>query len=121
MKTILITDDQEEIRELVALTLSIGNFHLLKARSGLEAIEVARSRQPDLILMDVTMPGGIDGFEATRLIKNDPQTCRCPVLILSGRCEESDLEESLAVGAVGYIAKPFSPLALIRKVREITG
>jgi CheY-like chemotaxis protein len=121
MKTILIVDDREEVRELVEVTLRTDQYRTLKADSGEKAIERARAEKPDLILMDVMMPGGMDGLEATRVIKNDPETRDCPVIMLTAKGQDYDRAEGLRAGATDYFVKPFSPIELLRKVEEILG
>ncbi len=119
MKKILVVDDQQEIRDLLQATLRRGEYQVLAADSGERAIQVARSEKPDVILMDIMMPGWLDGLEATRVIKNDPETSRCCVVMLTGRGREIDLEKGFRAGADDYFVKPFSPLKLLRKVEEI--
>ena len=119
MKTILIVDDQFEVRELVEVTLMVEDYRILKAQSGEEAVEIARKECPDLIIMDVMMPGGMDGLEATRIIKSDPATKDCKVIMLTAKGQKSDIERGFEVGATEYFIKPFSPLDLIKKVEEV--
>jgi two-component system, OmpR family, phosphate regulon response regulator PhoB len=119
MKKILIVDDELEIRELLAATLRRGDYEVLAAEDGERAIRLARSEKPDVILMDIMMPGWLDGLEATRLIKNDPATSRCCVVMLTGKGREIDLEKGFIAGADDYVVKPFSPLKLLTKVDEL--
>ena len=119
MKKILITDDQVEVRELVEVTLRIDDYKIFQASTGEEAIRIATAERPDLILMDIMMPGGIDGLEATRIIKSNPETKNCHVIILSAKGQQIDREKGKSVGADDYFVKPFSPLDLIRKVEEV--
>ncbi|RLB24222.1 MAG: two-component system response regulator [Deltaproteobacteria bacterium] len=121
MKKILIVDDQPEVRELVEVTLKTGDYQILKAKSGEDAVEIAKAEKLDLIIMDIMMPGGIDGLEATRILKNEPETRDIPVIMLTAKGQESDREKGLEVGADDYFTKPFSPLELIKKVEEILG
>jgi CheY-like chemotaxis protein len=121
MKKILIVDDQEEIRRLVDITLRVENYQILQAESGEEAIEIVKAEKPDLIIMDIMMPGGIDGLEATRILKNDPETKECLIIMLTAKGQSYEREEGLAAGADDYFAKPFSPLVLIKKVEELIG
>lgn len=121
MKKILITDDQLEVRELVEVTLRVDDYTILQASSGEEAVRIAEMEKPDLIFMDVMMPGGIDGFEATRRIKSNPEIKNCHIVILSAKGQQIDRERGRAVGADDYFVKPFSPLELITKVEEIMG
>ncbi len=121
MKRILIAEDQYEVRELVQATLRIGNYQILQAENGMQAVEMARLHRPDLILMDVMMPGEIDGLEATRRIRDDPATAGCRIIMLTAKGQTLDREEGLRAGADDYFPKPFSPLALIRKIEEFLG
>ncbi len=121
MKKILITDDQTEVRALVEVTLRSGNYEVLHASSGKEALAITASEKPDLIIMDVMMPGEIDGLEATRQIKADPEMQQCVILLLTGRAQDKDREAGLSAGADDYFYKPFSPLELIRKIEDMIG
>ena len=121
MKKILIVDDQLEVRELVNVTLRSNDFQVFHAENGESAIQVAREEKPDLIIMDIMMPGGMDGLEATRIIKNDPESKDIPVIMLTAKGQDTDLKKGFEVGANGYFVKPFSPLELITKVEEILG
>lgn len=118
MKKILIVDDHPEVRRLVAVTLRVDDYLILEASNGLMAVEVALAEIPDLIIMDVMMPGVIDGFEAVRRIRRDERTCGCKVVMLTAKGQAADREEGLLAGADDYFHKPFSPLDLIRKVEE---
>ena len=121
MKKILIVDDQLEIRELVDVTLRGEDTQIIMAETGEQAIEIAKNEKPDLILMDIAMPGDIDGLKATRIIKNDPETKDCKIVILSAKGQKIDIEKGSEVGADEYFIKPFNPLDLITKVEEILG
>lgn len=119
MKKILIVDDQFEIRRLIEVTLRVDDYEILQAENGEQAVEMARSKKPDLILMDIMMPGPIDGIEATRIIKNDPETKECAIVMLTAKGQQVDREKGEEVGADGYFVKPFDPLELIKKVEEV--
>ncbi len=119
MKTILVVDDLQEVRQLLTTTLTKAKYQILTAGDGLLAVEMARKQQPDLIIMDVVMPGKIDGLEAARILKGDPQTRACPIIILTGKDLTEDFRTGLDPGADSYFAKPFSPLKLIQKVEEL--
>lgn len=118
MKKILIVDDSNGVRQIVRATLDNIDYKVQEASNGKDAIEMAIRLKPDLIIMDVSMPGEIDGIEAAIHLKNNPETNRCKVIILSG----SDLysqEELSKAGICHYFVKPFSPLDLITKVEQI--
>ncbi|MBW2605872.1 MAG: response regulator [Deltaproteobacteria bacterium] len=121
MKKILIVDDQREVRRLVEMTLRVEDYQVLQAESGEKAIEIAKAEKPELIIMDIMMPGGMDGLEATRILKNDPETKDCTIVMLTAKGQQADREVGLEVGADDYFSKPFSPLELIKKVEEILG
>ncbi len=121
MKKILIVDDRAEVRELVEVTLRSSEYMSLQAESGEKAIEIAKAERPHLIIMDIMMPGGIDGLETTRILKGDPETSESIIIILTAKGQEIDREEGFKAGADDYFVKPFSPLDLIRKVDEVLG
>jgi len=119
MKKILIVDDQKEVRELVELTLKTGDYQIFQAKNGQDAINVGEDEIPDLIIMDIMMPGEIDGLEATRALKSNLQTKDIKIIMLTARGQTADLKKGAEAGADGYFIKPFSPLDLIKKVEEI--
>jgi CheY-like chemotaxis protein len=118
-KKILIVDDEKDIRDLVEVTLLRSDHLVIKADSGDKAVEIARIQKPDLILMDIMMPGKIDGLEATRVLKNDPETRQCTIVLLTAKGQLADRQEGIKAGADDYFVKPFSPLELLRKVDQI--
>ncbi len=122
MKKILIVDDQAEVRELVEVTLSIGDYLILQAASGDEALTVARAEHPDLVLLDVMMPNSsMDGFEVCRQIKSDPELRNAVVVMVTARGQDQDFETGRKVGADDYFTKPFSPLQLMNVVEKVLG
>jgi len=121
MKKILIVDDQLEVRELVEVTLRVEDYQIFQAKSGEEAIEIAKAEKPELIIMDIMMPGGMDGLETTRILKNDSETKECTLIMLTAKGQQADREAGLEAGADDYFSKPFSPLELIKKVEEVIG
>lgn len=122
MKKILIVDDQPEVRELVEVTLSIGDYQILQASTADEALALTRTERPDLILLDVMMPNSsMDGFEVCRRIKSDPALRDTVVIMITARGQERDLQMGRAVGVDDYFTKPFSPLELMSKVEEVLG
>ncbi|MBI3928641.1 MAG: response regulator [Armatimonadetes bacterium] len=102
---ILIVDDNEFNLELFTDVLEGAGYHLSQARDAETAIEMARREQPDLILMDLSLPG-IDGFEATRRLKQDPSTACIPILAVTAHAMRGDDERALLAGCQGYISKP---------------
>ena len=119
MKKVLIVDDRLEVRELVEVTLRVKDYQILEASNAEEAIEMVKAEKPDLTLMDIMMPGRMDGLEATRILKSDPETKDCPIVMLTAKGQKIDIEKGLEAGAVDYFVKPFSPLELIKKVEEV--
>jgi len=118
MKKILIADDHSEVVELVRVTLERGDYEIVDASNGKEALKKVRLEKPDLVLLDVVMPK-MDGFEVCRKLKKDPQTKEIPIIILTAKAQEVDKEKGREVGASDYITKPFSPSALLTKIEEI--
>ena len=122
MKKILIVDDQVEVRELVQVTLEIGDYQILTAENGQQAIEIAQVEHPDIILMDIMMPGSnVDGLEACRRLKANSDTSDITIVMLSAKGQESDITAGEIAGADDYFTKPFSPIALIEKVEQVIG
>lgn len=122
MKKILIVDDQPQIRELVAITLQVNNYHILFAENGQQAIEITQTEHPDVILLDLMLHGSdLDGLEVCRHLKRSPATRDIPIIILSGSGQKSDLEAGMAAGANDYFTKPFSPVALMKKIETVVG
>jgi len=119
MKKIMIVDDQPEVRELVTITLSSEEYQIFETDTGEKAIKIAKHEKPDLILMDIMMPGSIDGLEATRIIKSYPDTKDTYIIMLTAKGQKKDFEIGIQAGADDYFVKPFSPLRLIEKVEEV--
>jgi CheY-like chemotaxis protein len=120
LKKLLMADDESGVRSLVRMTLESDAYEILEASDGNQALELAREHQPDLVLLDVAMPG-MSGFEVCRLIKEDPETKQIKVIMLTARAQQMDVEEGQKSGADDYFTKPFSPVALMKKVEEIFG
>jgi CheY-like chemotaxis protein len=119
MPKILVVEDEADIRELVAFSLvNFGDFEVVKARNGVEAVTVAKEEKPDLILMDVRMPK-MTGYEACAQLKEFPETRDIPVVFLSAKGQEAEIQQGIDVGAVEFILKPFAPDELTVKVRNI--
>ena len=119
MKKILIVDDQDAVRELVSVTLEIGSHQILEATNGDEALKIAQSERPDLILLDIQMPGGkLDGLDVCRILKNDAATRGIRIVMLTAKGQEWDKQAGHDAGADGYFVKPFSPLDLIDTVEQ---
>ena len=115
---ILVVDDEEDIRELVRLNLAKEGYEVLDCDSGEEALSLSHGKQPDLIVLDLMLPG-IDGIEVCRRLKADPKTAAIPVVILTAKGEEADVVAGLEVGAEDYVVKPFSGKVLAARVRRL--
>lgn len=113
---ILVVDDQPLIRELLALTLGDEDTQIYQANDCRSALAMIKAIKPDLILLDVMLPGEFDGLEVCRRIKSDNKLASIIVIILSARSQVNDRIQGMAVGADDYLTKPFSPLALIEKI-----
>lgn len=118
MRRLLIADDESGIRSLVRMTLERDSYQILEASDGEEAIALAREFHPEVVLLDVMMPG-LSGFDVCRALKGDPTTAEATVVLLTAKAQESDRAEGIAAGADDYFTKPFSPIALLRKVDEV--
>jgi DNA-binding response OmpR family regulator len=118
MKKILIADDNDHIRELVATTIGTGQYELFEARNGEEALTTARRVKPEILLLDIGMPL-IDGFDVCRELKSAPETASIYIIMLTAYGQEEDMEKGKAAGADDYFVKPFSPTALLDKITEV--
>ena len=118
MVRILVAEDERDIRDLIAFTLRFADFEVEVAKNGAEAVEKAPQVNPDLILMDVRMPL-MTGYEACEALKQNPKTKDIPVIFLSAKGQESEIQEGLEVGAMDYILKPFAPDELTSQVKRV--
>lgn len=117
-KTILIADDEPSIRQLVAFTLRRRGYVIVEAEDGTTALELIRQQSPDLVVLDVMMPG-LSGIAVTQQLTSDPITAEIPVILLSAKGQGIEIEEGLASGARLYLVKPFSPRELADRVAEV--
>jgi DNA-binding response OmpR family regulator len=118
--TILVADDEEDLRELVAYRLSRSGYNVIGAEDGQEAFEMAAERTPDLMILDVMMPK-LDGYELTRRLRAEAALRSIPVILLTARSQESDIDRGFEVGADDYLKKPFNPDELVARVRAVLG
>jgi DNA-binding response OmpR family regulator len=116
--TILVADDEQDIRELVAYRLSRYGYTIIEARDGQEAFELAVDQSPDMAVLDVMMPR-LNGFDLTERLRNTPATQRLPILLMSASVQEVDISRGFAAGADGYLTKPFTPDQLLTRVRDV--
>ena len=93
----------------------------MKVESGEKEVEIAKTVNPNLITMDIMIPGTVDGLEATRVLKNDPETKSCQIIMLTSKGQQKDQKKGFKAGADDYFVNPFSPLGLIKKVEEVLG
>jgi two-component system phosphate regulon response regulator PhoB len=115
---ILVVDDEADIRELVRLNLTREGYEVLDCETGERALSLARAQTPDLVVLDLMLPG-MDGLEVCRRLKADPKTAQLPIVILTAKGEESDVVAGLEVGAEDYVTKPFSGKVLVARVRRL--
>jgi two-component system phosphate regulon response regulator PhoB len=115
---ILVVDDEADIRELVRLNLAREGYEILDCESGEQALSLSRSKSPDLVVLDLMLPG-IDGLEVCKKLKADPKTAPIPVVMLTAKGEDADVVAGLEVGADDYVAKPFSGKVLVARVRRL--
>jgi CheY-like chemotaxis protein len=120
LKKLLIVDDEDGVRALVRMTLDNGLYEIIEASDGLEALDLAKEHHPDLVLLDVMLPD-LSGMDVCRKIKDDPDLASTTVVMLTARAQTADLGDAEGAGADGYFTKPFSPIALTRKVESILG
>lgn len=118
MARILIAEDERDIRDLITFTLKFSNHEVFAAANGEEALNMAKQLLPDIILMDVRMPK-MTGYEACAAIMADPTIAHIPVVFLSAKGQESEVQTGIDLGAVEYILKPFAPDQLTERVRVL--
>jgi CheY-like chemotaxis protein len=116
-KTVLVVDDDAAVRMVLQLAFERTDYRVEAAEDGEGALALARERRPDLMLLDIGMPG-MDGLEVCRRLKADPATSGIKIVLLTARVQERDREVGMAAGADGYLTKPFSPRAVIAYVDE---
>ena len=117
---VLAADDDEDILDLVAFRLERSGYTVIVARDGEEALELAAKELPDLAVLDVMMPK-VDGFEVTRRLRAEEATSRMPIILLTARSQDADVQQGFEAGADDYLRKPFSPDELRARVQAILG
>lgn len=115
---LLIIEDEADIRELIAFNLDLCGYEVLKAADGQEGLDKALKERPDLILLDLMLPG-MDGFEVCRKIRQRDEIRNCPIVMLTARSEDENMVKGLELGADDYITKPFSPQVLVARVKAV--
>lgn len=119
MKTILFADDDEDIRTVFGMSLE-RYYRVLEAATGTSALELTRRERPDLVVLDWTMPGS-SGIEILTALREDPLTAALPVILLTGKEEETDRARAASLGAYAYLVKPVSPPQLLKTIRKALG
>jgi two-component system cell cycle response regulator DivK len=116
-KKILVVEDQEDNRRIVRDLLAHAGYEVIEVDDGQQALRAAATHRPDVILMDIQLPL-LDGYEATRRIKADPDLKHIPIIVVTSYALSGDETKARAAGCDAYVAKPFSPKALLAKIRE---
>jgi two-component system, cell cycle response regulator DivK len=119
-KKILVVEDTEDNRQILRDLLGMAGYDMIEAHDGAEGVSQATQHKPDLILMDIQMPV-MDGYEATRRIKANPELTAIPIIAVTSYALSGDEQKARAAGCDAYIAKPYSPRQMLAKVREILG
>ncbi len=115
---VLIVDDEHDLVELITMNLQRNGFDTIEAGNGDDALEMTRKHRPDLVLLDLMLPG-LDGTEVARRLRSEPQTKQVPIVMLTAKTEETDIVVGLTIGADDYVAKPFSPKVLMARVKAV--
>jgi two-component system cell cycle response regulator DivK len=115
---VLIVEDNLDNLSIYTTILEFHGFAVAAAEDGVRALEMARTSRPDLILMDISIPG-VDGWEVTRTLKDDPATAQIPILVLTAHALSSDRDRAYMEGADGYIAKPAEPSSVVTEIRRM--
>jgi CheY-like chemotaxis protein len=118
MTKILIAEDERDIRDLITFTLQFAGYEVVAAANGEEAVTMAQKETPDLILMDVRMPR-MTGYEACTAMKADPKLKDVPVIFLSAKGQDSEIQVGLQAGAEEYLLKPFAPDQLTQRIQVV--
>ncbi len=119
-QTVLLVEDNEDNRIIYSTVLRHLGYHVVEALDGMQAIELTRSLRPDIVLMDISIPE-IDGWEATRILRQDPATKDIPIIALTAHALADDRERATAIGFTSYLAKPVEPRAVVAEVRRWIG
>lgn len=117
MKTVLLIEDNLEIRENTAEILELAGYRILAADNGQEGVQLATELRPDVILCDIMMPQ-LDGYEVLQILKRNPATACIPLVYLTAKTEKSEIQKAMELGAAGYICKPFEVTDLIYEIEK---
>lgn len=116
---ILVCEDQDSIRRMIEALVQARGYQVTAVASGTKAIDVASQEPPDLVLLDLMLPGQYDGFEVCRRLRADPATRHVPVLVISALDDPASRERAAEAGATAYYTKPFSPIALLKEIERL--
>jgi CheY-like chemotaxis protein len=119
-KTVLLVEDNEDNRTVYRTILEHFGYQVIEARNGEDGIRIAREERPHLILMDISIPV-VDGWEATKILKSDPQTRDIPIIALTAHALATDRAKAVEVGCDGYLAKPCEPRRVVAEVEKFIG
>lgn len=119
-KTILVVEDHDDNRRIMRDLFTSGGYEVVEATTGMEGVAAAENASPDLILMDIQLPG-IDGYEATRRIRSIPALEGTPIIAVTSYALSGDDKKAFAAGCDDYVTKPFSPRILLKKVQTYMG
>ncbi|WP_153116718.1 response regulator transcription factor [Rhodocyclus tenuis] len=118
MRKIVLVDDHADIRRLIRITLGKA-FEVFEAEDGASGLDLVRRQRPDLVVLDVMMPGGLDGIKVLDAIKADPALLHTRVIMVTARGQQQDYQLGMSLGADAYFIKPFSPLELVTRIHEL--
>lgn len=118
--SILIVDDEPMTRDMLRMMLELAGYHIREAEDGLDALRQIETAVPDLVLLDVMMPG-LDGFEVCATLRRMPETATLPVIMLSAKSAQESIQRGLAAGANKYLTKPITRQVLIDEIKELIG
>ena len=117
-ETVLVVDDERDILELVKYNLDKEGYQVTVVATGEDALTAARTKMPDIVILDLMLPG-VDGLEVCRRLKGDPKTRNIPIVMLTAKGDEADVVTGLELGASDYVTKPFSPRVLTARIRAV--
>jgi CheY-like chemotaxis protein len=116
---ILVVEDQDSIRRMIEALVQARGYDVTAVASGTKAIDVAMTDPPNLVLLDLNLPGQYDGFEVCRRLRSDPATSKIPVVIISALDDQESRNRATEAGATSYYTKPFSPIALLKEIERL--
>jgi CheY-like chemotaxis protein len=116
---ILVVEDQDSIRRMIEALVQARGYEVTAVSSGAKAIDVAMTNAPDMVLLDLNLPGQYDGFDVCQRLRSDPGTRTVPVVIISAMDDDESRARATAAGATAYYTKPFSPIALLKEIDRL--